>query len=51
MDINKEVMPIVNDIKSKINKLEDKYKFKIDFAFTEITKEDIMGEDLDNSQK
>lgn len=40
--LNDKLMPTANDIKSKMEFLQNKYKFKMDpFAFTEIKIEDL----------
>ena len=49
--INKEVMPIVNDIKSKMDMLAKKYNFKIDFGFPEITEGELKGENLKTNEE
>lgn len=41
--INDEVMPIANDIKSKMDKLQEKYGFKLNFGFPEIKDEEILN--------
>lgn len=46
--INQQVMPIVNDIKGKMDKLKEQYNFELNFAFPEITMEEIMGTDTKN---
>ena len=43
--INAEVMPIANEIRSKMEMLSKKYNFKIDFAFPEITPDEILRND------
>ena len=39
--INEQMMPIANDIKSKMDFLQSKYGFSLDFAFTPITQQEI----------
>lgn len=39
--INKQLMPIVNSIKGKIDYMQGKYDFTLDFAFPEIRSEEI----------
>lgn len=42
--LNKQIMPTVNDIESKMKMLQEKYNFSMDFSFPEITMEEITGE-------
>lgn len=42
-NINKSLTPIANEIKTKMEMLAKEYNFNIDFAFPEITMEDIMN--------
>lgn len=51
--LNDELMPIANDIKAKIDNLQDRFNFKLDFGFPEITMEEITGknENLNKSKK
>lgn len=46
--INAELMPTANEIKSKMEMLQEKYNFKIDFAFPEISMKEII-EDFDEN--
>jgi hypothetical protein len=41
--LNNELMPIANDIKTKMDFLGEKYNFNLDFAFKEIKTEEITG--------
>lgn len=51
--LNDELMPIANDIKAKMDNLQDRFNFKLDFGFPEITMEEIIGknENLNKSKK
>lgn len=51
--LNDELMPIANDIKAKMDNLQDRFNFKLDFGFPEITMEEITGknENLNKSKK
>jgi len=42
-NINDQLMPVANEIKDKFSKLQEQYKFNMDFAFPEITLEEIIG--------
>lgn len=41
--INQDVMPIANDIKSKMEKLQSKFNFKLEFGFPELTMDEILN--------
>lgn len=42
--LNNELMPIANDIKAKMDSLQEKYNFNLDFAFPEIKDEEVFKE-------
>ena len=48
--LNKQLMPEANSIKEKMEKLMNKYNFKLDFAFPEIRHEEIFGEKSESSE-
>lgn len=41
-NLNSQLMPIANEIKGKMESLQDKYNFNLEFAFPEITMEEIL---------
>lgn len=41
--INQEIMPVVNDIKRKMDDLQNKYNFSLDFSFPELTMDEILN--------
>lgn len=48
--LNDALMPEANSIKEKMEKLMQKYNFKLDFAFPEIKQEEIFGEKSESSE-
>lgn len=49
--LNSEVMPIANDIKAKMDNLQKRFNFNMEFGFPEITLEEIVGKDFKESPK
>ena len=47
--LNEELMPTANDIKSKMDMLQKKYNFNLDFSFKEISMDEIINDSSENS--